>query len=173
MYRGTLIPEFYGKYLYADFVFGSIWVLNYDTVGGPINSLFSNSGLNISSFGVDQNRELYLSAYNGKIYKFVKTSSTAVVENFAPPAGFMLSQNYPNPFNPSTTIQFTLAEDGKATLKVFNILGQEVATLFEGEAQAGRTQQVKVDASRLPSGIYFAKLEADNQQMMRKMLLVK
>ncbi len=173
VYRGTLIPEFYGKYLYADFVFGSIWVLNYDTVGGPINSLFSNSGLNISSFGVDQNRELYLSAYNGKIYKFVKTSSTAVVENFAPPAGFMLSQNYPNPFNPSTTIQFTLAEAGKATLKVFNILGQVVATLFEGEVQAGRTQQVKVDASRLPSGIYFAKLEADNQQMMRKMLLVK
>ncbi|MBF8296887.1 MAG: hypothetical protein HW389_3432 [Bacteroidetes bacterium] len=89
------------------------------------------------------------------------------------PAEFSLLQNYPNPFNPSTTIQFMLAEDRKATLKVFNILGQEVATLFDGEAQAGRVQHVKFDASQLPSGLYVAKLEAGKQQMMRKMMLLK
>ncbi|MBI3006239.1 MAG: T9SS type A sorting domain-containing protein [Ignavibacteriales bacterium] len=86
---------------------------------------------------------------------------------------FRLESNYPNPFNPSTTIAFTLAEDGKATLKVFNMLGQEVATLFNSEAQAGRLQQVKFDASQLPSGLYFAKLEAGKQQMMRKMVLLR
>ncbi|HLF20843.1 MAG TPA: T9SS type A sorting domain-containing protein [Bacteroidota bacterium] len=86
---------------------------------------------------------------------------------------FKLESNYPNPFNPSTTIQFTLAADGNATLKVYNMLGQEVETLFDGEAQAGRIQQVKFDASRLPSGLYFAKLEVGKQQMMRKMVLMK
>ncbi|MEK7670568.1 MAG: T9SS type A sorting domain-containing protein, partial [Bacteroidota bacterium] len=86
---------------------------------------------------------------------------------------FKLESNYPNPFNPSTTIQFTLAEDGKASLKVFNMLGQEVARLFDGEAQAGRVQQVKFDASRLPSGLYIAKLGAGKQQMLRKMMLIK
>ncbi|MBI3005746.1 MAG: T9SS type A sorting domain-containing protein, partial [Ignavibacteriales bacterium] len=86
---------------------------------------------------------------------------------------FRLESNYPNPFNPSTTIEFTLAEDGFASLRVYNMLGQEVATLFNREAQAGKLQQVKFDASRLPSGLYFAKLEAGRQQMMRKMMLLK
>jgi hypothetical protein len=86
---------------------------------------------------------------------------------------FRLDANYPNPFNPSTTIRFTLAEDGKATLRVFNMLGQEVATLFDGEVQAGRVQQVKFDASGLPTGSYVAKLEAAGRQVMQKMVLMK
>ncbi len=86
---------------------------------------------------------------------------------------FKLESNYPNPFNPSTMIRFTLAEDGKATLRVFNMLGQEVATLFDGEVQAGRIQQVKFDASMLPSGSYVAKLESAGRQVMQKMVLLK
>ena len=63
------------------------------------------------------------------------------------PQGFALFQNYPNPFNPTTNIQFTVPVTGKATLKIFNIFGQEVATLFNGEEEAGKHNQVQLLAS--------------------------
>jgi len=86
---------------------------------------------------------------------------------------FELASNYPNPFNPSTTIQFTLGNDGMTTLQVYNMLGQKVATLFNGNAEAGRMYQVTLDASKLTSGLYIAKLESGNQRMMQKMVLMK
>ena len=81
---------------------------------------------------------------------------------------FELESNYPNPFNPSTTIRFTLAEDARTRLRVFNVLGEEVATLFDAVAQAGRIHEVKFDASSLPSGVYFSTLESGNQRVVKK-----
>jgi hypothetical protein len=89
------------------------------------------------------------------------------------PAVFSLEQNYPNPFNPSTMIQFTVPSTGRAALKVFNVLGQEVATLFDGEASAGVSHQVEFNASSLASGIYFSRLEFDGKTEMKKMMMVK
>jgi len=86
---------------------------------------------------------------------------------------FELASNYPNPFNPSTTIQFTLGNDGMTSLQVYNMLGQKVATLFQGAAEAGKMYQVTLDASNLPSGLYFAKLESGNQHTIQKMVLLK
>ena len=89
------------------------------------------------------------------------------------PAVFALSQNYPNPFNPTTAIQFTVPSNGRAVLKVFNVLGQEIATLFDGEAAVGVIHQVQFNASNLSSGVYFSRLEFDGNVQMRKMLLLK
>jgi len=89
------------------------------------------------------------------------------------PKVFNLNQNYPNPFNPSTTIEFTLADDGMTELKVFNIIGQEVISLFREEGKAGQIYRISFNASDLPSGIYFAKLLQGNSQMMKKMILIK
>ena len=86
---------------------------------------------------------------------------------------FNLAQNYPDPFNPSTTIQFTVPYNGRAILKVFNVLGQEVATLFDGEAVAGTNHQVQFNASNLASGIYFYRLEFGGKMQVKKMLLFK
>lgn len=86
---------------------------------------------------------------------------------------FELESNYPNPFNPSTTIVFTVGEDGQTSLIVSNVLGQKVMTLFEGNATAGRLYQVQFDASDLPGGLYFANLESGEQHMTRKMVLMK
>jgi hypothetical protein len=80
---------------------------------------------------------------------------------------------YPNPFNPATTIDFTLPSDGQATLRVFNVLGQEVATLFAGQAAAGRLYQVPFDARRLTSGIYVARLESGNNVAMTRLTVIK
>ncbi|RPI00676.1 MAG: T9SS C-terminal target domain-containing protein, partial [Ignavibacteriae bacterium] len=82
-------------------------------------------------------------------------------------------ENYPNPFNPSTTIEFTVAQKGQAVVRVINLLGQEVAMVFQGKAEAGIVQRVVFDASRLSTGVYFSVMEAGGQRLVKKMLLVK
>ena len=84
-----------------------------------------------------------------------------------------LESNYPNPFNPSTNIAFSVPENGKVALKVFNILGQEVAVLFDGIAEAGKLYQQTFNASQFPTGLYFSRLEFGGKSLMRKMLFVK
>lgn len=89
------------------------------------------------------------------------------------PNGFVLEQNYPNPFNPETSIRFALKEDTKATLKVFNTMGEEVMTLFDGIAEAGRYYDVKFSGNDLSSGFYIYKLVAGDHVSVKKMLLMK
>jgi hypothetical protein len=89
------------------------------------------------------------------------------------PRTMIVSQNYPNPFNPTTTIDFSLAEKSKVLLKVYDILGREAALLLNGEFAAGKMHQVKFDASRLPSGMYFYRLEAGKNLLVRKLVLIK
>jgi len=92
-----------------------------------------------------------------------------------------LEPNYPNPFNPSTVIEFTLPEDGQASLKVYNTIGQEMATLFNEKSSAGWLHRVTFDGSQFPSGVYLYRLEFEpdrssggaKQQIIRKMILVK
>jgi len=88
------------------------------------------------------------------------------------PSSFSLKQNYPNPFNPATKIQYEVPKSGQVMLKVFNILGQEVTTLFSGVQQAGRYETTFEGAS-LPSGVYFYRLEADGVSLTKKMILAK
>jgi len=85
---------------------------------------------------------------------------------------FRLSQNYPNPFNPSTTIDFQLPKESFVTLKVYNILGVEIATLINEQKPAG-VHKIKFDASVLPSGLYIYKISTGNFEQTRKMLLLK
>jgi predicted deacetylase len=88
------------------------------------------------------------------------------------PAGMILKQNYPNPFNPVTTIEFTLPQGGFVSLKVYNLLGQEVATLLSASLLSGR-YEYEWDASGLASGVYLYKLEAGDYVDVRKMILLK
>lgn len=88
------------------------------------------------------------------------------------PQEYSLSQNYPNPFNPSTKIRFALPTASYVALKVYNVLGQEVASLVNQTLVAG-SYEVAFDASRLPSGIYMYKVDAGNFVSTKKMVLVK
>jgi hypothetical protein len=88
------------------------------------------------------------------------------------PNKFSLSQNYPNPFNPSTVICYQLAAGSQVTLMVYDVLGNEVATLVNEEKQPG-VYEVEFDASQLSSGIYFYKLKAGNFTETKKMILLK
>jgi hypothetical protein len=91
---------------------------------------------------------------------------TAMVTEYA------LHQNYPNPFNPTTTLVYDLLEPGFVSLRVFNIAGQEVATVVNGEMETG-SHSVNFNASNLPSGVYVYRLEVNNYVSSKKMLLMK
>ena len=93
-------------------------------------------------------------------------------EDLQPPTMFGLRQNYPNPFNPSTTIQFELARESQVSLKVFNILGQEVANLVHTRLQAG-SHRVTWDAAKAPTGVYFYRLMVGEFVETRRMILLK
>jgi len=88
------------------------------------------------------------------------------------PSEFSLSQNYPNPFNPSTIIRFSMPEESFVTIKVFNTLGEELTTLINENIIAGN-YEVGFDASALPGGIYFYKLQSGIFVMTKKMVLLK
>jgi len=113
-------------------------------------------------------------------YKFlVENSVTNVVDN-SQPAEFYLYQNYPNPFNPRTKIKFTISsviasgatQSQMVTIKVYNVLGNEVVTLVNEEKPVG-SYEVEFSASGLPSGVYFYRLKADSFIETKKMLLLK
>ena len=88
------------------------------------------------------------------------------------PGDLNLKQNYPNPFNPSTEISFTLPSSAQTTLRVFNVLGQNVATLANEYLTAG-SHKVSFSAGTLPSGVYMYRLESGNLSVSKKMMLNK
>jgi lysophospholipase L1-like esterase len=100
---------------------------------------------------------------------------TGVTGVFAPemPHQFELQQNYPNPFNPTTEIKFSVQSREHAVLVVYDMLGREVAKLFDGMAEPGRYYNVSLNGSRLGSGLYTYRIVTDSHSAARKMLLIK
>jgi hypothetical protein len=133
---------------------------------------------------VDREGKLFLSssAVPGEIQsvKIVETSElpppppegdTANIQSRIP-TEYGLGQNYPNPFNPTTTIKYQIPNASHVTIKIYDVLGREVATLVDGREEAGY-KSVTWDARDVPSGIYFYRLIAGNYIQTRKLILVK
>ncbi|HEY7751282.1 MAG TPA: T9SS type A sorting domain-containing protein, partial [Ignavibacteriaceae bacterium] len=98
--------------------------------------------------------------------------SNVVEVEIKSPQEFSLFQNFPNPFNPATIIEFQIANSGFVSLKVYDVLGNEIATLVNEEKPAG-SYQVNFDATGIPSGVYFYKLNAGEFSQTKKMILMK
>ncbi|MBK8550650.1 MAG: T9SS type A sorting domain-containing protein [Ignavibacteria bacterium] len=98
------------------------------------------------------------------------TGIQAISENI--PAKFYLFQNYPNPFNPSTNLEFGISDSRFASLKIYDLLGNEVATLVNERLNQG-TYKVKFNGNDLSSGIYFYRLSAGDYTDTKRMLLIK
>jgi len=140
----------------------------------------------LSSFPVNS-EESRVSAFEGNVFVvwadfplggiseiiFRRYTSPAPVNNETnPPTEFDLYQNYPNPFNPYTTIEYQIPEISLVTLKVYDVLGNEITTLVNEEKPAG-SYEVEFDATTLPSGVYFYRLQAGDFFETKKMVLMK
>jgi hypothetical protein len=112
----------------------------------------------------------------GEIKVTPNPSGTTVIKLIAHPKGvpaeFALHQNYPNPFNPTTRIEYDMPISGDVSLKLYNILGSEILTIFNGYSEAGY-HAITVDATNIPSGIYFLKMVSGKYTAVRKLVLAK
>jgi len=122
---------------------------------------------NVYQFKFDGNGTVYLD----NIFFSTTVSDVKELPN-AVPSDFSLNQNYPNPFNPTTNIRFSLPEANQVTLKVYDMLGQEVATLVNEFMNAG-SFEVTFDASNLSNGVYMYSIKTDNFTATKKMILMK
>ncbi|MEJ2495041.1 MAG: T9SS type A sorting domain-containing protein, partial [Ignavibacteriaceae bacterium] len=107
-----------------------------------------------------------------KTIKFQLTGITDAEKGSNTPDKFYVSQNFPNPFNPSTLIEYSLAKTSFVNLTIFNVLGEKIKNLIDKE-QASGIYQINFDASSLPSGIYFYRIEAGNFVEIKKMVLLR
>ena len=118
----------------------------------------------------NKNGVIYISHNNIILDNFQLTSVND--DKTSTSMSFKLYQNYPNPFNPSTTIKFTINKKEKVSLTVLNLIGQEVKTLVDEEKEQGN-YEVKFNASNLPSGIYFYRLQVGSLVKTNKMVFLK
>jgi 1,4-alpha-glucan branching enzyme len=133
------------------------------------HSIFTAGSTTVDSITIPANTALVYSNRSDSslgIVTDVKEFSHIIPEQFA------LSQNYPNPFNPTTQLQFAISKLQMVTLKVYDVLGREVATLLN-ETKSPGTYTVDFDGAHLTSGVYFYKLTAGNFSEVRKMLLIR
>lgn len=131
------------------------------------------TGTGISALMVDRNASaVYAGGENGAIFMKKENAVTDVQIGETLPVEFSLSQNFPNPFNPSTTIKFSIPVNGSYKLKIYNIIGEQVAQLINGEMDPGY-HEVQFDAGHLSSGIYLYSLVGKNVNITRKMILMK
>jgi hypothetical protein len=146
---------------------GVNWLEQYTGVNNKLNSIVFGYNDSIG-YSVGDEGIILFTSNGGGINK---------VEEEPSPIGYYLSQNYPNPFNPSTKIDFRIEEFGFVTLKVYDVLGNEISTLVNEEMSAGDYEVVfNVDTNRdasLPSGVYFYQLKAGNYIETKKMILAK
>jgi photosystem II stability/assembly factor-like uncharacterized protein len=108
----------------------------------------------------------------GTIVKYTYQGPTNITETETTISNYSLQQNYPNPFNPSTTIKYSIPKDGFVKLTVYNMLGEEVATIVNTTQKAGR-YEVNFNASKLSSGVYVYRIEASNFTASKKLVLMK
>lgn len=100
------------------------------------------------------------------------TTPTGVLNSAGGPYTYFLKNNYPNPFNPTTSIEFTLPNSSPTVLSLFNVLGEEIATLVDEELPAG-THTIEWNAGPAPSGVYFCRLQAGSYAATKKILLLR
>jgi hypothetical protein len=112
----------------------------------------------------------YESLFSNIVWRFGRLGKTTS-QNISN-SEYQLFDNYPNPFNPSTKITYSIKEEGLVTLKVYDILGKEIATLVDENKPAGN-YEAEFNASQLPSGMYIYKIQSGQFSDVKKMLLTK
>lgn len=151
--------------------------MNAGTGGAVAYEFTNNSKVVYTAFPIDAVNPTFLNYTNRveiliTLFDWFGWTEVEPLANKPLPTEFSLEKNYPNPFNPQTMINFSVLHNANVSLKVFNAAGQEVATLVDGDLQAGRYHAL-FKAENLASGIYVAVMQADGRYFSQKMVLVK
>jgi hypothetical protein len=164
------IPSSFGDSVYTKVEYVP-WTSKDTPVSGP--TIVSNTVYSVSNGAITVPVDVTSPFYGYRVY-ISPTNTLTFVDNSTniAPAAYSLSQNYPNPFNPTTNIEYSIPISGQMSLKVYNSLGQAVATLFEGHQRSG-TYVAKFNASGLASGVYIYRLEFSNTYLAKKFILMK
>ncbi len=164
VYRGSQITPLFGKYVYADFVSGRIWAMS-ESGGSFSNELLVDTSFGIASFGVDENEELFVCAFDGKVYKLVYTSTS--VDGASGPTGALLEPPYPNPSKGSVLLPIRLDRSAYARVEVHDALGRRVANLAEALLPAGRHvlswSGRDQYGARVSAGLYWVRVSTETQ----------
>jgi glucose/arabinose dehydrogenase len=177
VYRGSLMPTLYGKYIYGDYVSGRIWALNYDGINPTTNAIVidrptvTSQQKTISAFGIDRQNNIYVISYGeGKIYKIVPNPTG--ISDTDLDLKSKVTQNVPNPFTKQTVFSIYNASAGFVNLSIYNAYGELVKTLVNDVKTAG-SFELLFDAENLNPGIYFYSLRTKEGIQTKKMLLTK
>jgi hypothetical protein len=143
-------------------------------INETIPTYLESRGIPITGIGIDidgdqrnaDSTDIGADEFNG-IY-----IPTGVEDGIGIPTEYALEQNYPNPFNPSTTFRYSIPAQSKVVIKVFDVLGNKIATLMDEEKSIG-TYEEMWNAASLPSGVYFYQLRANEYVSTKKMILLK
>lgn len=148
-----------------------VWQVNSDVF--PDVKVRQSSTPAFADLDGDGMKDLIIGEYSGN-FSFFKNMLPTDVSDAAPaiPVFSELEQNFPNPFNPVTTIRFSLAQSGRASLRIFDLIGREVAVLVDDELSRGN-HAVQWNASDLPTGVYVYTLRSDNTVRTRKLVVMK
>jgi len=167
-YWGQYMDDPYTVYLVPNHEVSGNWA---STQGYPVPENLAYSNTTLQSAGTDGFALGDLNWYPDQL-KVYNTTAVRQLQN-AVPTKFALSQNYPNPFNPTTRIEYSVPQNEFVSLKVYNVLGQEVATLFEGTQRNGN-YSVTFDGSMLASGVYIYRLQSgEGASIAKKLVLMK
>jgi hypothetical protein len=158
----------------------NVMMIKYDSSGRKLWTQSYIDTFSTTSFiKVDEKLNIYITGargtptYGNNAFTVKYNQLTGIkTSNASIPVNFKLYQNYPNPFNPITKIQYSIPQNGDVSLKVYDMLGREVQTLVNGYKKAG-DYSVIFDGSKLSSGVYIYKLQAEQYSDMKKMVLIK
>jgi hypothetical protein len=154
--------------------------VKYSSSGDELWTAFYPPGSAVVGIKLDASENVYIVCTDGRqtgptratVIKYVQSATSVRDLCGTIPASFALEQNYPNPFNPLTMICYSLPHRSHVALTVFNTLGQQVATLVNGEIEAGY-HEVKFDAAGLASGVYLYRMQAGSYIATKKLLLIR
>lgn len=181
VYRGERVPELVGKYIFADWSGRQIWSLDYNARNPyesgvePIVEQITDAQRFISSFGADENGELYmLFTFLGKVMRFVAASSTDIVNPEVPDSPLLgLEIVGPNPSAGRSTVELVSRNGGFIKADVFDVLGRKVSELFNGRLLPGVAREVTIDVSSLPNGIYFVRAGSESGVATQKLVVAR
>jgi photosystem II stability/assembly factor-like uncharacterized protein len=141
--------------------------------GNTWNSFYTPDSVSLNDIQFTDSLHGWAVGYNGVILKYLNTKSAInSSEDVNHPESFSLEQNYPNPFNPRTIIRYSVSGFRFITLKIFDVLGNEITTLVNKKHIPG-SYEIEFDAGNLPSGIYYYKLLSEDRSITKKMVVIK